>query len=145
MDTDSRKLDYAFRICVYLCSSVGKYFSVFAFTRPPSSPFPDFLTTSHFQLPTPRLPTPIIQPAVKPGRADRRSLVNPRLCRIQASRPGNIEERAGHGGESILWLIRTSRERREVTAKGNRRAQLPVDLETFLRPEPEPTLAVCAG
>ena len=54
----------------------------------------------------------------------------------RASRPGNIEKRAGHGRESILWLIRASRERRKVTAKGNRSAQLPVDSEAFLRPVP---------
>jgi hypothetical protein len=39
----------------------------------------------------------------------------------RTSRPGYIEKRAGHGRESILWLIRTSRERREVTVNGNRR------------------------
>ena len=35
----------------------------------------------------------------------------------RARRPGNIEKRAGHGRESILWLIQTSRERREETRK----------------------------
>ena len=103
---------------------------------PPSPPFPLFSPTSRSNSPPSTGPSRIIQPAVKPGQADRRSLVNPRLCRKQASRPGNIEERAGHGGESILWLIRTSRERREVTAKGNRRARLKVDSDTFLRPQP---------
>ena len=63
----------------------------------------------------------------------------------RASRPGNIEKRAGHGRESILWLIRTSRKRREVTVKGNRRAQLTVDSDTFLRPEPAQALIPCAG
>ena len=87
------------------------------------------------------IPTPTIQSAVKPGRADRRSQENPRRRRPGvrprvplASRPRDIVKRAGHGRESILWLIRTSRERREVTAKGNRRAQWMVDSDTFLRP-----------
>ena len=121
-------------LSVPICGPI--FFGVLALTSLPHLHFHSF---HPLPAPTPHRPTTpsrIIQPAVKPGRADRRSLVNPRLCRIQASRPGNIEERAGHGGESILWLIRTSRERREVTAKGNRRARLKVDSDTFLRPQP---------
>ena len=123
--------------------SVGQFFFAVHILPTPPSLTPSI--TSDFQLRPTRRPSRIIQPAVKPGRADRRSLVNPRQRNSgvrsrakQASRPGNIEKRAGHGRESILWLIRTSRKWREVTAKGNRRAQLPVDLETFLRPESVP-------
>src|SRR6202040_194341 len=56
-------------------------------------------------------------------------------------RPGNIEKRAGHGRESILWLIRTSRKWREVTAKENRREQLMVDSEPLPGPFPRPPAA----
>ena len=84
----------------------------------PSSPAPAYFKRSS------RLARPIVSSLVesasaKPVRAKR------------TSRPGNIEKRAGHGRESILWLIRTSREWRKVTVKGNRRARLTVDSYTF--------------
>ena len=111
--------------------SVGQFFFAVHILPTPPSLTPS--TTSDFRLRPTRRPSRIIQPAVKPGRADRRSLVNPRQRNSgvrsrakQASRPGNIEKRAGHGRESILWLIRTSRKWREVTAKeiGERNCRL---------------------
>ena len=85
-----------------------------------------------------RDPVAVEYAAFNARRAGWAARVEIRRASLEVSRPGNIEKRAGHGRESILWLIRTSRKWREVTAKGNRRAQLPVDLETFLRPESVP-------
>ena len=138
---------------MFICLlSAGQFF----FARPSPTAIHILLTPSispplnHFPLPPPHHGRPHPHnPASSKARPGRSLLFGesaPAELRVRprvkpASRPGNIEKRAGHGRESILWLIRTSRKWREVTAKEDRRARLMVDSEPLPGPFPRPPAA----
>ncbi len=103
-----RKFSYR-RVSAFICGPM--FFRGLAFTYSLSPPFLPFSSTSRSNSPPSTTPSRIIQPAVKPGRADRRSLVNPRQRNsgaVRKSAPG----RSGLAAPETLRKGRDTEENR---------------------------------